>query len=641
MANPQDELEALRAQVASLTARVHRLEQSAGVEPQFSGTPAAATPQQPITRSTAEQPPISVSREDTERRTFPLQPPPPPMPRIPPKPGVAPPKLAQTAHRSSQDLEGAIGKLWLNRIGIIAILIGVAYFLKYAFDNRWIEERGRIAIGLIAGIAVILWSERFRSKGSPAFSYSLKAVGIGILYLSLWAASQRYHLVPPSVAFVAMILVTASAITLALTQDAEILAVYAMIGGFSTPALVSTGENHEIILFSYVTLLDLAILAMVSFKPWRRIVWGAMLGTAVMYIGWEDRYYDLTERTVTVLFASAFFAIFALVPLLTPLTRSRWHRGYSITLTLLPLVNAGAFFCALYAMYSSEVVTLTWYALALAAVYLFLSSQFKRRVGSDPDVVKTVNLLHVAVAIVFITIAIPLKLEAHWITIGWLVESAVLLAIGVKAKSDLLRIFAGCALALGVCRLLFIDDFSTQTLVFNARFATFLVAIAIMAGIVAAGERYASEKEMPLVKLAGIALNLLALIALTREANDYFSRHIAELYQQRNMYDTSRQLEIARDFSFSAIWIIYGAALMVIGFWKRSAFIRWQAMVLVAVTIGKVFLYDSRYLQQIYRILSFITLGVMLMAISYAYHRDWFKLSPRKTDSGTEQETSA
>ena len=421
-----------------------------------------------------------------------------------------------------------------------------------------------------------------------------------------------------------MILVTASTITLALTQDAEILAVYAMIGGFSTPALVSTGENHEIILFSYVLLLDLAILAMVAFKPWRRIVWGAMLGTTVMYIGWAAQFYDSTERAVTVLFASAFFAVFALVPLVTPLTHSRWHRGMSITLMLLPLVNGAAFFLALYVMYDRETVTLTWYALALAAVYLLLSSQFKRRVDSEPDVVKTVNLLHVAAAIAFITVAIPLKLDAHWITIGWLIESAVLLFVAVKSDAHFLRIFAGCTLALGVCRLLFFDNFHTQTLVFNARFATFLVAIAIMAGIVAAGERYGSEREMPFVKLAGVALNLLALIALTGEANDYFTRHIAETYQQRNMYEASRQLEIVRDFSFSAIWIVYGAALMIIGFWKRSAFIRWQAMVLLGVTIGKAFLYDSRELQQIYRILSFIALGVMLMAISYAYHRDWF-----------------
>ena len=412
---------------------------------------------------------------------------------------------------------------------------------------------------------MVVWSESFRNKGSAAFSYSLKAVGIGILYLSLWAASQYFHLVPSSVAFVAMILVTASTITLALTQDAEILAVYAMIGGFSTPALVSTGENHEIILFSYVLLLDVAILAMVAFKPWRRIVWGAMLGTAVMYIGWWAQYYDSSERTITVLFASAFFAVFALVPLLTPLTRSRWHRGMSITLMLLPLLNGAAYFLALFIMYDREVITLTWYALALAAVYLVLSSQFKRRVGSDPDVVKTVNLLHVAVAIAFITTAIPLKLDAHWITIGWLIESAVLLFVAVKSEAHFLRVFAGCTLALGVCRLLFFDNFHTETLVLNARFATFLVAIAILAGIVAAGERYGSEREMPFVKLAGIALNLLALIALTREANDYFNRHIAEVYQHRNMYGAAQQLEIARDFSFSAIWIVYGAALMVIG----------------------------------------------------------------------------
>ncbi|MCU1331671.1 MAG: rane protein, partial [Candidatus Angelobacter sp.] len=179
MANPQDELEALRAQVASLTARVHRLEQSARIEPQvISGTSAASTP------------------------------PPPPMPRIPAKPDMATPKFGQAVNHSSEDLEGTIGKLWLNRIGIVAILIGVAYFLKYAFDSGWIGPGGRVAIGLLAGIAVVVWSEAFRRKGSVAFSYSLKAVGIGILYLSLWAASQYFHLIPAGVAFAAMILVT-------------------------------------------------------------------------------------------------------------------------------------------------------------------------------------------------------------------------------------------------------------------------------------------------------------------------------------------------------------------------------------------------------------------------------------------------
>ncbi|HEU4414066.1 MAG TPA: DUF2339 domain-containing protein, partial [Candidatus Angelobacter sp.] len=171
---------------------------------------------------------------------------------------------------------------------------------------------------------------------------------------------------------------------------------------------------------------------------------------------------------------------------------------------------------------------------------------------------------------------------------------------------------------------------------FNARFATYLVAIAIMAAIVSAGERYASEREMPLVRAAGVALNLLALWALTLEANGYFSRQIVPLYGRHTDYQAVRQWEIVRDFSFSAIWLTYGAVLMLIGFIKQKAFIRWQALVLMAVTIVKVFLYDSRELQQIYRILSFIALGVVLMGISYAYHRDLLKLAPRKGGSAGE-----
>jgi uncharacterized membrane protein len=372
---------------------------------------------------------------------------------------------AQVSRRSSSDLEGKIGKLWFSWIGIFAILAGVAYFLKYAFESGLIGERGRVAIGLISGIAVILWSERFRGKGSVFFSYSLKAVGIGTLYLSFWGAFQLYHLIPADVAFIAMALVTAFTITLSFTQNAEILALYAIIGGFVTPWALSTGQNHEVVLFSYVCLLDLAILVMVKFKPWRRLLVCSFIGTAIMYVGWysEPGYYTKDVRGLTVLFVALFAAIFAVVPLLTPLTSSRWFKGFSVTLTFLPLFNAAGLFLALYAMYEHETVTLTWYALALAAVYLGISGQFKRRVGSQPDVVKTINLLHIAIAIAFITIAIPLKLSAHWITIGWLIESAALLFVAVKTQANFLRYFAGCTLALGVARLLFVDSDQLQT----------------------------------------------------------------------------------------------------------------------------------------------------------------------------------
>jgi uncharacterized membrane protein len=209
------------------------------------------------------------------------------------------------------DLESRIGSHWLNRIGIAAVLIGVSYFLKYAFDNNWIGPAGRVTIGLLAGIAVVIWSERFRSHGYQIFSYSLKAVGIGVLYLSLWAAFHVYSLIPSGIAFVAMLVVTASTAVLAITQDAEILGAFALTGGYTTPLLLSTGANKELQLFSYVALLDVAAVVMVARKPWRRLLALAYAGTLILYIGWYSEFYSRSQLNLTVAFATLFFAIFA------------------------------------------------------------------------------------------------------------------------------------------------------------------------------------------------------------------------------------------------------------------------------------------------------------------------------------------
>jgi len=607
MASPQDELDVLRAQVAWLTARVHKLEQKAGVEP-APLSPAAPPPFPPVRPPAATTPPVQ-------------------LPSAPPV--VTPARPAPTAGpRSSQPeaLEQQIGRLWLNRIGIVAILGGVAYFIKLAFDNNWIGPAGRIAIGLVAGIAVIVWSEVFRRKKQIVFSWSLKAVGIGTLYLSLWGAFQVYHLIPASAAFLAMIVVTGSTIALALSQDAEILAAFAIAGGFSTPVLLSTGENHEVVLFSYVLVLDLAILVLSVLRPWRRLLWGSFVGTCILYVGWYADYYSDEQRGVTILFLSLFAAVFTVVPVISPHLQSRISAGPSVTLTFLPLINAGAWFLALFAMYESEKVTLTWYALALAAVYLGLSSAIRGRADAHAAGTATISLLHVAIAVVFITIAIPLKLNAHWITLGWLVESGVLLYVGSRSRTDLLRIFAAFTLSLGIVRLLFWDNFHPDTLLFNARFATYLVAIAVLAGIVWSARGSASENQKLFSGIASVTLNLLALRALTLEASGYFLRGVANPYLNAAAY---RQSQLGKDFSFSAIWLLYGAALMVVGFRRNSAFVRWQALILIAFTIGKVFIYDVSVLEQGYRVLSLIALGIVLMGISYAYHRDWLKLSAR------------
>ena len=534
--------------------------------------------------------------------------------------------------RRDTDLEKKIGQYWLNRIGIVAMLVGVSSFLKYAFDNNWVGPGGRIAIGLLVGIALVVWSEQFRKRNYAAFSYSLKAVGIGTVYLSLWGAFQIYHLIPASAAFIAMIIVTAATITLAITQNAELLALFALLGGFSSPVLLSTGQNHEVVLFSYVAVLDFAILTMAIFKPWRRLLWGSFAGTIILYGGWYSEYYTTNQRGLTVAFAALFAAIFAVIPLAASGGRSTRFAGHSTTLTLLPLFNAAAFFLALYAMYERDPTTLTWYALALAAVYLALGSYIKSRVSIEDA--NFINLIHIAIAVAFITIAIPLKLNAQWITIGWLAEAGVLLWLSVTVRADFLRYFASVALALGIARLLFFDRISADTLVFNMRFATYAVAVAVLGGIAVLGKRRASQTEMIFVNVAAVGANFLALIALTLEASDYFDRQV---YAARDLVAAYPQLKLARDFSYSAIWLVYGAVLMAFGFRKRSAFVRWQSLILIAFTICKVFLYDFSQLGGSYRIVSFIALGAVLLGISFIYQRDWLGLSAhpsKETDQG-------
>jgi len=165
---------------------------------------------------------------------------------------------------------------------------------------------------------------------------------------------------------------------------------------------------------------------------------------------------------------------------------------------------------------------------------------------------------------------------------------------------------------------------------------TFAVAIAVLGGVAWAGSKRNDDTGATAAAVASVALNVLALIALSREVADYYARQMGQVTPHPMRWNPAdytrvRSVQIARDFTYSALWMAYGAMLMIVGFWRRSAFVRWQALVLIAFTIGKVFIYDVSELDRGYRIVSFIVLGVLLLAISFVYQRDWLKLSKSAT----------
>lgn len=619
----QSDLEAIRRILADLSLRIDRIERRLRLDaeptPQTTEHVDTAALDKPAGQSTSSIPTRASA--------------PPPIPLRPP--------AIQTVLQPKPDLESRIGSHWLNRIGIAAVLIGVSYFLKYAFENNWIGPAGRVTIGLIAGIAIVLWSERFRVKGYKAFSYSLKAVGIGTLYLSLWAAFHIYNLIPSGVAFAMMFMVTASAAAMALAQDAQILAAFALIGGFSTPLLLSTGENRELALFSYVALLDIATLVLVAFKPWRRLLVMSYAGTLFLYLAWYWTFYNRGPLGLTMAFATLFFAIFAIAPLVT-LQPTNEVPVFAAIPAIIAFVNAGVYFLEVYVMIEDvDKLDMAWFALALAAVYILLSRQVHAR-NLASGVSDILYFLHLAVAIGFITVAIPIRLDAHWITIGWFIEAGVLLWVAQRIHSDFLNVFALGALVLGVARLLLIHDFqTTPQLIFNMRMATYAIAIAVLGGVCWYAAKRQDDAARTVAAVALVSLNVLALRALSLEVADFFSRQIAGIphvvrlgrNQLVNAYIDLRRNDIERDFTYSALWMAYGAMLMIVGFLRRSAFVRWQALILIAVTIVKVFVSDVSKLDRGYRIVSFMILGVLLLAISFVYQRGWLQLSSKDAKS--------
>jgi len=567
-----------------------------------------------------------------------------PDPTTRPAPSPPPPNLVlsepepQSPPTPKASLENRLGSQVFNRIGIVALLIGATWFLKLAVDNQWIGPTGRVLIGLLAGSGLVLWSERFRRKGFPAFSYSLKALGSGVLYLSLWAAFQLYHLLPGPAALAAMLLVTTWNAWMAWSQNAELLAAYALAGGLATPLLLSTGGNHEIFLFTYLLGIDLASVALARLRSWPRLLPGALLATAAYFIGWYSQFYEPIELAVTGLFILLIAATFASPAFARQHAPHQQNRSRDRTLLediLLPLASAAFAALALYSAFQDahRHNLLPWLMLALSAVYLGLMRLPQTRLASA---------IHLSLAIVFLTVAIPLKASGAWITVAWLVEGAALLWASTRAfpagnpdaqpGRTTLLLLSSASLLLGLGGILFELLFigggffpDTRPAFLNKGFGTALTGLAAFAlsGWIAYRATLPATAPQTIwyTRLAAaltITFNLVAVLAVVVQINLLFG----------DTRDTRLNADVAlqRALAVSAFLMLYGALLLAIGFWKRSAFIRWQALILLVIAIAKTFLYDTRNLSQGYRVASFVGLGALLMAVSFAYQKDWLAL---------------
>ncbi len=523
---------------------------------------------------------------------------------------------ASAVGSSSTDFESVIAGKWLNYAGILAVLCAVAFFLKYAFDNNWVGPHGRVAIGLLFGAGSLMWSDRLLRRGYGFFSKGIAGLGAAVLYLSLWGGWHYYRLFEQSVAFAAMIVVTAAMIAIAIGRNSQRVAVMALVGGFLTPQLLSTGHNAEITLFTYVLVLVLGLLVVQRARRWAWLAPLAFVSTQIYFWGWFGEFYRGEELGVTLLFATLFFIAFAALPVI----HSRDGKGLSPEEAVIVPANALIYLVALHQMlWPANRWAITFAVLALAATHLFVLRMLPApREGVPP----TERFLFAGLALMYATLAIPLRLDGKWITIALVIEGAILVWSGFRARLWHLRAFGLVLFGITASRLLLFDIPAT-TFLFNARFATFAVVVACYtsACVFASGarDRLTESESIPFAALA-VAANGFALLALSLEVWDALG------------WTQTLNLErgLAQSLGLSILWTCYATGLIVVGLARKSALLRWQALALFGVVLAKVFLFDLSFLERLYRILSFLVLGLLLLLVSFLYQR---KLAEQKQET--------
>ena len=612
-----ERLDHLERLLQSQTARLYAVERRLGLE--------APPPQQQQHEPQTRRPPLYETLTDEREEGRPAATPPPPRAEgeawaaseANGGGAAAPPAPEGGAAGGVRDLESVIGGSWFSWVGIIAVTFGVAFALKYAFENEWVGPGARVALGALAGLALLGVGERLRHKGLRPYAYVMSGGGVLILYLSIYAAYDFYGLISQPPAFLLMTLVTAGAVLLAVRQDALPVAVLGLVGGFLTPVLISTGQDNQVALFTYVSLLDAGVLAVGYFKRWRTLDFLSFAATVLMTLGWAVLHYDATKLWTTLFFLSLLFTLYSLLAVfhnVLPRRRSRW---FDVALLA---SNATLYFAAAYGMLFAagyERALPAAVALVVAGYFAALATVARERCAED----RLLAYAYVGAAVTFLTAAVAIQLELQWVTIVWAVEGLMLTWVGLRSGEGAAR-RAGVAV-FGVAAAHWLSEdarqfaFSPQSLadgtiagfvpVANMRAVSCLVlvcALALAARLYRSA-RYAEPREgrpapapgesASLASLYTLAANALALALLTLDLSDYFGR-------QKALSEglAAERAENARQFSLTALWAIYGGALVAYGLRGGFRAARYAGLALLGVASVKVLVIDLRFFDAVW-----------------------------------------
>ncbi len=467
---------------------------------------------------------------------------------------ITPPKPPS---RTNAEWEAFVGGKLLNRIGAVAIIFGIGFFLQYAFDANLIPEWLRPLIGVALGMGMLVAAHRLKTRGFEIVAQGLVGAGVSALYLSVFAAFDFYHLIPQPVAFVLMISVTVVGFLQALRYDSRAIALLSWAGGFLTPLFLSTGDVNAVGLFSYLAFLDVGLLALVFMKD----EWFALkplsfaatwLYAAFWYMG---SYNNGNYFTIAIFFSTLYWALFFAVDFYRSYSGmsskdARWRNLESG-------INSPLYYAALYAVVNPyyhavmPMITLLYGSVYTVAFLLLRAKQ--------PQNVFT-SVRYVLTAIVALVGATAIYFDNSATVIGWAVEAVVLLWIGVRWNLSAVRYAALGLLILTILRLLALDDsYSAEhfRLFWNMRVLTWSVVITALLLCALAYNRAEERFKSLIITTLHSAWSALLFVLLTLETVLYYQAQSPEVMVHVLQFRTMQTLVI--------VWLMYAIFMVWVG----------------------------------------------------------------------------
>lgn len=346
------------------------------------------------------------------------------------------------------------------KVAIVAFILGIGLFLKYSIDKDWIPIWGRVLIGIMVGISMLVGGIKMINNKHKLFSEGLFGGGIAVLYLSIFAAFalEGFMFISASYAYVAMIVITILAGLISVRFDAKSTAIFGLIGGFATPFLLSTGSGNIVGLLSYMLMLNLGVLFVSLHKKWMLLSWMAFGITALTALATVTRTVD--DFAILSVLYTLFFVIYSIVPFINEIRKNEQKlEKSSLVLFWANFIVALLSFAALFNHYGVALMYYAVVSVSLAAYLLVYAAALSKK----SLLMKNLFYIVLAQSIALLLITPAFIFDGASLTIVWAIESLMLLWISSKSKEATYALFALLGFAITVVRYVMFDLIGAST----------------------------------------------------------------------------------------------------------------------------------------------------------------------------------